>query len=1075
MIRSPLSFQRKLTLLVMAAAALGLLMACFGLALYERHSFRTERASELKLLANTLAANSAASLVFNDAVTAGDILEAVRTDEDIVAVRLYDKQHRIFAEYLRSNLPSVFSIPHPPPEGVAFTSQYVILTQPVWFHGEREGTIVLLSNLNSLRVKYREYALIAVLVLVLALLLTALVSSRLLRFAIAPILHLAKVAKKVTSEADYSLRAKPGAKDEIGSLIWSFNDMLDAIQQRDNALQSANDELESRVAQRTSALEKEISERKQVEQTLSNERQVLHALIDNVPDFMYVKDAGCRFLLGNRAVARQMGAESSEALIGKTDFDFYPPELAKAFFEDEQRVMRSGKAEVNREEVGLDSSGNPSKVLTTQVPLHDSNGQVIGLVGIGRDITEMKRTEDLLLRTKEALSTERQVLRALIDNIPDYMFVKDAQSRFVVANAALARKIGVGSAEELIGKTEAAFAPPELANEFYLKEQQVIRTKEPLLSYEVHGQDRGGGEVWVSVSNVPLLDEHGEATGIAGVARDITQSKKLELEWQRAKDAAESANRAKSEFLANMSHEIRTPLNGIIGMTDLALDTPLSQEQREYLETVKFSADSLLSVINDILDFSKVEAGKLELELRDFNLRESLETALKTLALRADEKGLELLCQISDGVPEFVCGDSGRLRQVVINLIGNAIKFTPKGQVQLRVSREGSNGPDHLLHFIVSDTGIGIPPEKQALVFQPFSQADSSTTRKFGGTGLGLSISASFIALMGGRIWVESKPGVGSDFHFTAKLKPSELRAVVPTDHLRGVRVMVVDDNSTNLRILSDLLSRWQMLPLLASGGAEAIASLELAKKQSTLPRLILVDLHMPMMDGFSLIAHIRQHYSNAPAEIVMLTSSHHQDDAERCRLLGVAAYLLKPIRKAELRDALAQVLDTPAVQVCPLKPAVPNRIFAPTPSLSILVAEDNAVNQRLIARLLEKRGHRVKLACNGREALDFVQQESFDLVFMDIQMPEMDGITATAKIRELERATGSGPHIPIVALTAHAMKGDQERFLASGMDGYLSKPIRPQELDETIIRQITSRRLAECDQPSPDHEPASR
>jgi two-component system, sensor histidine kinase and response regulator len=825
---------------------------------------------------------------------------------------------------------------------------------------------------------------------------------------------------------------------------------------------------------------RDITQRKRAEEALlrakealASERQILRALIDNVPDFMYVKDADCRFLLANESVSQQMGAKNPEELIGKTDFDFYAPDLAKTFFEDEQRVIRSGQAEVNREEVGLDSHGHASQILTTQVPLRDTNGCVIGLIGIGRDITSIKKTEEALRTAKEALSKERQILRALIDNVPDSMYVKDADCRFLVANLSVSQQMGAKTPDDLIGKTDFDFYPPEIAKPFFEDEQRVIRSGQAEVNREEVAMDSQGKVGQALTTQVPLHDEDGRVIGLVGVSRDITARKKAEEEWQRAKEAAEAASRAKSEFLANMSHEIRTPLNGIIGMTDLALDTQITPEQREYLDTVKFSAESLLTVINDILDFSKVEAGKLELEWRDFNLPECVEGTLKTLALRADEKGLELLCDISPDVPQFACGDSIRLRQIVINLVGNALKFTHEGQVQLQVSCESTSEDGHRVHFVVSDTGIGIPLDKQSAIFQPFSQADNSTTRKYGGTGLGLSISASLVALMGGRMWVESETGAGSRFHFTTHLKNASTNACVTTTVsptvLRGVRVLVVDDNDTNLRILRDMLSRWQMQPVLAHNGEEALSAIELAHQQSSSFPLILTDLHMPTMDGFTLIEHIRRR-SLDPSAIVMLTSSRHRDTAERCQALGVSAYLLKPIRQLELRDALARVLGAQNSSAPQVARTSPPTIPLADIHLSILVAEDNAVNQRLIFRLLEKRGHSVKLAANGREAVQFLEEQPFDLVFMDIQMPEMDGLTATAKIRERERTSRSGSHTPIIALTAHAMKGDEERFLASGMDGYLSKPLHPAALDEILTAQIAARSHSSSEQPLDAH-----
>jgi two-component system sensor histidine kinase/response regulator len=497
-------------------------------------------------------------------------------------------------------------------------------------------------------------------------------------------------------------------------------------------------------------------------------------------------------------------------------------------------------------------------------------------------------------------------------------------------------------------------------------------------------------------------------------------------------------------------------------MTDLALGTDLTSEQREYLDTVKLSADALLTVINDILDFSKIEAGKIDLETIDFNVRDHLEATLKTLAFRGDEKGLELLCEVAPEVPEMVRGDSNRLRQIVVNLVGNAIKFTDEGEVALKVRIDAEERGDHVVHFIVSDSGVGIPPEKVKLIFEPFSQADSSTTRKYGGTGLGLSISARLVEMMGGKMWVESEVGRGSEFHFTVRLETSEkaieVGTTAPPEILRGVKVLVADDNRTNRRILEGMLKRWEMNSTSVAAGEDALTALSTALEAGEPYRLVLTDMHMPKMDGFELIERIRQSPELSAAIIMMLTSAGHRGDALRCQELGVAAYLLKPIRQSELREAIARVLGAseqkgaiPLITRYSLGDAVD-----PTAVLHVLVAEDNAVNQRLASRLLEKRGHRVTVTANGHEAVEALANQNFDLVLMDIQMPIMDGFEATAVVREKEMHDGG--HIPIIALTANAMKGDRERCLASGMDGYLSKPIVAQELDELLATFLARR-----------------
>jgi PAS domain S-box-containing protein len=670
----------------------------------------------------------------------------------------------------------------------------------------------------------------------------------------------------------------------------------------------------------------------------------------------------------------------------------------------------------------------------------DGNKRLI--IAVCRDITERKRFE-------EALREREELIRATLESTADGILVVNENGEVTHANKRFAQMWAIP--EELI-ETKADdklldYVLDQLTepDAFLAKVQKLYNSSEEALD-AICFKD---GRVFERYS-CPLI-QNGKTAGRVWSFRDVTEQKQWETDLRKAKESAEAANRAKSEFLANMSHEIRTPMNAIVGMTELVMGTQLTAEQQEYCHTVRASADSLLSLLNLILDLSKIEAGQLELDEIDFDLRSTLENAADMMAVRAQEAGLELTYRIKPDVPAGLVGDPARVRQIIVNLTANAIKFTQEGQVTISVETEKEEDPGVFLHFMVSDTGIGIPPDKIDAIFESFKQADGSTTRKYGGTGLGLAISKQLVEMMGGKIWVESEPGKGSTFHFTARFELGRREATeglrIRDVDLSSVPVLILDDNPANRLVLKEMTSSWGLESAEAADEKETLAMLEKASEARKPYRVLLLDSELSGKDGFEVAKKVKENPYGANLKMILLTSTGRKEDAAQCAKFGISGYLVKPVKQSELLNAIMIALGHTVDESAPI--IAQYHIQEALRRSSILLVEDNPVNQKVAATMLKKRGHRVVVASNGREALESLDKEPIDLVLMDVQMPEMDGFQATELIREREKEGGG--HIPIVAMTAHAMKGDRERCLAAGMDKYVSKPISEADLFSVV------------------------
>jgi PAS domain S-box-containing protein len=832
------------------------------------------------------------------------------------------------------------------------------------------------------------------------------------------------------------------------------------------ALHQAEDELQSLTAGR-------VDTGRQHGEALRESEERFSGAFEHAPIGVALVSPDGRWLKVNRALCELVGYSEAE-LLARTFQDITHPEDLEIDLENVRKMIAAEITSYQMEKRYVHARGHFVTVLLNVSLVRDRRGQPRYFISHVQDISERKQAEN-------ALRESHEQFHHLADNITDAFWIRSPDMSQVHYVSPAFERIWGRSAASLSANPHqwTDFIVPE-DRQRVLSVYAGLMADAPSVDIEYRIVRPNDGEIrWIRARGFQVRDAAGTLIRLTGIITDITEPRRaadalqtsLEeisrtnhalqteiVERKRAEDAAEAANRSKSAFLANMSHEIRTPLNGVIGMTELALGTDLSTEQRECLDMVKLSGDSLLTVINDILDFSKIEAGQLTIDVIPFDLGNCLATAVKLLATRAHMKGLELAFHIRPLVPTALVGDPGRLRQIVTNLIGNAIKFTERGEVVLTVDAETQTDRDACLRFSVSDTGIGVPPQQQEAIFKPFIQADGSTTRRYGGTGLGLAISKNLVSLMGGRIWLESEAGKGSTFHFTVSfdLQPTPVPETRARDArmmpLEDMRVLVVDHNAADRRSLEATLQQWRMKPVLVDGGRAAVTAMQQSERAGNPFPLVLLDGQLPEMDAFAVAEEIKDDPALAGAAMLMLTRVGQSGDAARCRALGIAAYLMKPVGETELLDAIITVVDMQSDGPDHRQVVTRHSLRESRRKLRVLLVEDNAVNQLVAARLLGKRGHTVVIAGNGKEALAALDEPGsagFDVILMDVQMPEMDGFETSRVIRAREQ--GSGKHLPIIAMTAHAMKGDRERCLAAGMDRYVSKPVHIEELFAAI------------------------
>ncbi len=846
-----------------------------------------------------------------------------------------------------------------------------------------------------------------------------------------------RAAQEIT-QSELSIPIK--SKDKIIGVLDVQSDQLNAFDTSDvSAMETLSTQIGTAIenARLYARAQQEIEERRKAKKEIEKRQTYLESVLSSTPNAIITTDSSSHIIEWNPGAETIFGYKREEVL-GKSIDELITRDDVIDEAKDWTMRTLSGEKIFPQETVRYRKDGIPVDVIVAGSPISIGD-ELHGTVAVYTDITDRKKAET-------AIQKEAAKLSAMISGMNEGVVLADAEDRVVEVNNYFLDVVGKKK-EEIIGQSLWDLHVGRILKN--LRQTIDLYKKNPRLPPKVIQRPLGQME---AIFRLQPIYRDGKYEGIIFNLIDVS-------ELVIAKEEAQAASRTKSEFLANMSHEIRTPMNGILGMTELALGTPLTDEQREFLQAVRTSGESLMNIINDILDFSKVEAKKIEIESIPFNLRDAMHSTLTPLAFQSDRKGLELAYHIPNDVSDVVLGDPGRLRQILNNLIGNSIKFTHEGEIIVSVREERKSENERIFHFSVKDTGIGIPGDKLGSIFDPFAQVDNTSTRSFGGTGLGLAICSQLVGLMGGEISAESEPGKGSVFHFSLPLgiQKEQFQETIPVkfEDIQDLRVLIVDDNATNLRILFEMLKNWRLRPKAVQSGKVALDEMEAAYKEKKPYQLVILDANMPEMDGFMLAEKIKQDPKLSDTLLMMLSSAGVRGDAARCRHVGVTAYLTKPVRQSSLLESIQVILGLDLEKADVTPPLVTRHTLSKKDKkYNVLLAEDNVINQKLVVRILEKNGFEVSVVSNGEEAVSLVEKEKFDLVLMDVQMPKMDGIKATALIREKEKSTAS--HIPIVALTAHALKGDRERCLEMGMDDYLSKPIRQEELLITLNRILS-------------------